>query len=169
MADKKQTITAIVVSAAVGLGVHFVASKEGYSTVSYHDAKGVSTICYGATRNVDGTMVRMGQTATQDQCGEMLTAQYTQEINYVLKTTGVTLTSTQLAGLASFTYNVGEGNWYNSTARKEINKGHWELGCNALRWYVFVGKMDCRLDKYKNICGGIVTRRNSERDMCLNK
>lgn len=68
--------------------------------------------------------------------------------------------------MVSFVFNLGAGNFKRSTLLRKFNAGQSEKACEEyLRW-VYVNGKDCRL-KASN-CGGIVKRRKTEREVCLN-
>lgn len=52
----------------LALALTLLAGAEGLSTVAYRDPVGIPTLCFGYTRGVE-----MGDTATPEQCQQVLT------------------------------------------------------------------------------------------------
>jgi len=82
-----------------------------------------------------------------------------QEYNFVMSMVKVPITDNQLLALASFTYNVGEGAFAQSTLLKMLNSGTDKI---------LVAK---EFDKWVNAGGkvspGLVNRRNQEKNLFL--
>lgn len=67
--------------------------------------------------------------------------------------------------MVSFVYNVGAGNFQHSTLLALFNQGQHAAACDEyLRW-VYVNGRNCHDDSAN--CAGIVTRRQTERAICL--
>jgi len=145
---------AIAVTAAVAL----LAGVEGLSTKSYQDTGGVWTLCYGETRGV-----KQNQTATKQQCWDMLYSSAVEEYDWVAKQLPG-LNANQYAALVSFCYNVGRGNCAASTLFKHARSGNYAAaGLQFGKWkYVTKGKvkLDCVIRS--NNCYGIIDRRKAE-------
>lgn len=142
------------VSAAVIAAVALLAGVEGLSTKSYKDTGGVWTICYGETRGVT-----QGQTATKQQCWEMLQQSAVEEYDWLAKQLPG-LNANQYGALVSFCYNVGRANCASSTLFTIIRKGDYiAAGKQFARWH-YVKKLDCTIRS--NNCYGIVDRRKAE-------
>jgi len=170
-----------VIAVATSLGTGVVKMLEGRTLESHLDSGGVPTICDGAIRNKDGTPVKLGQTKTDDECDELLHGNYGQALRHVYNKTEIELSPYQLAGLGSFTFNVGPGAYDKSTLLKLLNQGHVLAACDQLRRWTRIrvqsgsvrdmrdgvkdGMMDCKIKENK--CYGLVTRREKEREMCL--
>lgn len=165
--SKKATIAAAAISlaAALGIATPLVSKLEGDKPAAYYDTNKLPTICDGTTVYPDGTKVKMGDIRSPEECNIYMTKDLTTSIKVIQNSTTVQLSPYQLAGLGSFEYNVGAGNWMLSTVRKKINAGDVSGGCNQLMRWVFVGGRDCRLSR--NNCGGIVARRVAEKNLCL--
>ena len=148
-------------------GIPTVKLMEGRSLSSYFDTGGVPTICDGITRYADGKPVKLGQTRTDQECDELLADELGKAIKSVDQSVFVHLTPEQRAGLGSFVYNVGPTAFRKSTMRTLLNQGNFALGCDQMRRWVFVKGKDCRIKA--NRCGGIVRRREREREMCLDQ
>lgn len=150
----KTKLAAMGLSGALVLaGGTLVAPWEGKENVAYKDVAGIWTQCYGDTHNVDRTRAK-----TDDECtvglAEELVKHNEQMKRYVL----VPLTDYQEAAFTSLVYNIGVGNWKNSTALKLLNRGLYKEACMQLpRWNKADGKV------YK----GLTNRRMDEMQVCL--
>ncbi len=66
-----------------------------------------------------------------------------------------------------FAYNVGTAPFCRSTLVKKLNAEDYAGACDEfLRWRYYKGQ-DCSLPENKRLCGGLWTRRQAERAMCL--
>ena len=135
---------------------------EGRELEAYLDLGGVPTICDGIT----GKDIKIGQTATDKECDGLLGKRLEHALAVVDKSVKPYLGPYQRAGLASFVYNIGEGNFRASTLLKDLNRGQMIAACNRMRVWVFIKGKDCRIEKNK--CSGLVHRREIEREYCLN-
>lgn len=150
----KTRLAAYGLSASLILaGGTLVAPWEGKENVAYKDVVGVWTQCYGNTNDVDRTRPK-----TDDECTDELAAEL---VNYNAKMkryVHVPLSTGQEAAFTSLVYNVGEGNWKNSTALKLLNQSKYEQACQQLlRWNKAGGK------EYR----GLTNRRKAEMEVCL--
>ena len=137
--------------AAIALTV--VAGFEGLRQYAYLDPVNVPTICFGETKNV-----KMGDTATIEQCKDMLMESLNEAHASVYRCVKVPMTPRREAALTSFTYNIGGGAFCKSTLVRKLNEGDTVGACNELlRW-----------DKAKGITlPGLTKRREEERNLCL--
>lgn len=126
---------------------------------AYLDLVGVPTICYGETRDV-----RIGQRATDDECGRMLRHRLTDDFRdglhgYFTPTTiTLRLTPERDAAYVSLAYNVGIRGAGRSTATRRLNNGDIRGGCYAIGWWNKAGGRVVR---------GLVRRRAEEVNLCL--
>lgn len=141
-----------VLSLVVGLAAPTVIFYEGLSTKAYLDPVGIPTICYGETENV-----YLGQVKSKPECDQMLRIKlgYIAMRVYVLVDTP--MTAERLAGLTSFTYNVGLSKFRSSSLLRRINASDPNACDELLRWTYARGKQ----------LPGLVKRRNAERNLCL--
>src|SRR5262249_15550912 len=124
-----------IAGAWVGFALSLVAAWEGMSTHTYRDSVGVPTICYGVTA-VDRP-VKMGDTATPDECKQWLAAdlpRYDAEAKKCIPAID-SFPPHRHAAIVSFTYNVGQGALCKSTVARQLNAGNVQSGCNALMVY----------------------------------
>lgn len=133
-----------------------VAGFEGLYTHAYKDPVGVVTICFGVT-NVD-RKVKMGDTATKDECYQMLAEDLPKYNAMVHRVIRVSMPPHREAAMTSFVYNVGEGNLKKSSVAKELNAGHVQKGCDALKLWDKAGG---------RVLPGLTKRRAAERVYCL--
>ena len=139
-------------------GIKFIQTWESLKLNAYLDSKGLPTIGIGTTRYPDGTKVKMGDTCTKEQAYEWFrfdVARFEAFINRVIK---IPLNQNQFDALASFTYNLGEGNLSKSTLLKKLNAKDYKGASNEfLKWNKSGGK----------VLQGLVNRRKDEREVFL--
>jgi lysozyme len=130
-----------------------VASFEGVRTVAYLDPVGIPTVCFGETANV-----RLGDNYSIEECRKLLGTRVAEFGRAVDKCVNSELPPARKAALVSFSYNVGQTAFCNSTLVKLLNEGKTVEACNQLpRWV-----------KAKGITlPGLVKRREQEREMCM--
>jgi len=95
-------------------GLRLIKLFEGLRLNAYLCPAGVPTIGYGHTKGV-----RMGQSITEAQAEELLKEDL-RTPERVLNALGVNFRQDQFDALASWIFNLGEGNFRNSTLRKKI-------------------------------------------------
>lgn len=147
-------LTKKLAAAGLTLAVPLVIFFEGSKQQAYLDPVSIPTICHGHT----GQDVKMGQTATMDQCDALMVQDLlkaNQAINGCIKTP---LGDNQRAAFASFTFNVGGAKFCASTAAKKLNAGDLVGACNELPKWVYAGGQ---------VLPGLVKRRAAERELCL--
>jgi lysozyme len=132
-----------------------VSGFEGLYTHAYKDPVGVVTICFGVTNS--DRKVKMGDTATKDECYQMLAEDLPRYKAMVDKVIKVPMPPHRTAAMVSFTYNVGQGNLAKSSVARYINAGQPLKGCDALMaWNKAGGK----------VLNGLTKRRAAEREYC---
>ena len=137
-----------------------ITGHEGVRYSAYLDTGNVPTICYGHTAGV-----RMGMTATEDQCKQWLVEDLAIAQRAVRKHLKVPAERNQIDAYTSFVFNVGEGNFVGSTMLRKANSGDRSGSCKEFYRWVYVGKLDCRLSSSR--CAGIPKRRDTEAALCL--
>lgn len=139
--------------AVITLGATLVGGFEGLKLVAYKDPVGIPTACFGETKNI-----RMGMKFTMNECNGMLRESLIEHDDGMMKCIKVPLSDTRHVALLSFTYNVGVGNFCNSTLVKKLNAGDIVGACDQLpRW-----------NKAKGIVlPGLTKRRTVEREWCM--
>ena len=141
------------------LAVTLAIPAEGLRQIAYRDPVGIPTICFGSTRGV-----KMGDTATVEQCKSLLTEEMIAAVAQVEKCVPNAPVPV-LAAFADAVYNMGPSiacNTHGSTAARMLKAGDWTAACRQLpRW-----------DKAK-VAGvfvplpGLTKRRKAEEELCL--
>lgn len=93
---------------------------EGDVMMAYQDQRGVWTIGYGHTAGV-----RAGQSISQQEAEALLIEDIQAAVHCVNQSVTVLLTQPQFDALVDFAFNVGAGNFRNSTLLREINAGQF--------------------------------------------
>lgn len=99
-------------------GLEIIKEFEGFRARAYMCPAGVWTIGYGHTRGV-----KAGDVVNEQQATELLrndAKEAEEAINGLVK---VELSQWQFDALVSLVYNIGSGNFYNSTIRRLLNEG----------------------------------------------
>ncbi len=143
-------------------GIKLTKISEGFRSKLYNDAAGFCTIGYGhlikkaPCGNAERQQYGSGIT---DEQGEALLIEDMNWAKYsVMKAVSVDLTPGQYAALVDFVFNVGSGNFNQSTLLKKVNAGqHAEVPAQLRRWIRAGGK----------VWQGLVTRREREIDLYL--
>lgn len=152
VSDNKGKLASMVGVGALGLLLTFVPKFEGTILRGYSDPIGIVTACVGHTK----TAV-LGRPYTKEECEKLLIEDLIEHAKAVKKCVKVPLTTGQLASSISFTFNVGERAFCNSTMVKKFNQRDYAGACAELsRWVLAKGK------EFK----GLVERRKVERAMC---
>lgn len=147
--------TVAALAAATALAVApFTAAHEGLRNKAYLDPVGIPTICYGHTAGV-----RLGMTATDEQCHAWLRADLAQKARVVLSCTPNLADHVGARKAATdFAFNTGEGAYCRSTLAKKFAAGDIEGGCAGFAAWVYAGGQKL---------AGLVGRRGDEQAMCL--
>lgn len=135
--------------------VDFIKQFEGLELETYKDSAGVNTIGYGHT----GSAAYPGNKITE-QGAESLLRTDIQEAKRALKFVYVPLDKYQEGALTSFIFNLGAGNFRDSTLLKKLNAKDYEGAANELPRWVHAGGQ--RL-------AGLVRRREAEKNLFLKK
>lgn len=154
MSKFKPLLVSLGLSGALLTGGAMVAQQEGLILGSYIDPVGIATACFGRT----GPQVELGQSFTQQQCLSMLAEDLELYNKQLVKLVPQHITRSEHAAYLSFIYNVGPGNFSESTLRKKLYRGDRIGACNELsRWVYAKGKK----------LQGLINRREAERQLCL--
>ncbi|CAB4130921.1 Glycoside hydrolase, family 24 [uncultured Caudovirales phage] len=146
-------------SRAVALAVALAMPAEGLRQIAYRDPVGIPTICFGSTKGV-----KMGDTATIDQCKALLTEEMIAAVVQVEKCVPDAPVPV-LAAFADAVYNMGPSiacNTHGSTAARLLKAGDWTAACQQLASW----------NKAK-VAGvfvplpGLAKRRKAEEELCL--
>lgn len=141
---------------AVGIAAITVVGKyEGLRLTAYRDVGGIPTICFGETRGV-----KMGDRYTAEQCKMMLKdglIEFETEMRKCLNDPDTIPDKTYVA-LLSFSYNVGNRAACHSSVFRAANAGDLRAACNRLPLWNKAGG---------RVVGGLIKRRDDERELCL--
>lgn len=114
-------------------GIDLIKEFEGYSERVYMCAGGKYTIGYGHTRGVEP-----GDTCTREQAEEYLRMDVVEAEETIEALVKVPLTQNQFDALVSLVYNIGSGNFYDSTIRRVINNNVSDINEYRKAWMMWV-------------------------------
>lgn len=134
-------------------GIKLIKNFEGCRLKAYKCPAGISTIGYGHTNKV-----LMGDEITQAEAERLLKEDLLIHENNVSRLVKVPLTQSQFDALVCFEYNVGYGNFSNSTMLKKINAKDYKGAAEQFDKWVYANK---------KILPGLVKRRKAEKDLFL--
>lgn len=118
-------------------GIEFIKKEEGLVLNAYLCPANVWTIGYGHTNGV-----KKGDQITEEQAEDFLVSDLLYSERIVNKMVKVKLNQNQYDALVSFVFNVGSGNFINSTLLKKLNAGanNDEICVELRRWVFSKGK-----------------------------
>lgn len=118
-------------------GIEFIKKEEGLVLNAYLCPANVWTIGYGHTNSV-----KKGDKITEEQAEDFLVNDLLYSERIVNKMVKVKLNQNQYDALVSFVFNVGSGNFINSTLLKKLNAGAKsdEICVELRRWIFSKGK-----------------------------
>lgn len=129
---------------------------EGCVLTAYQDGGGVWTAGFGST----GPDIVEGTVLTQDEADERLLAHVEKMMASVLKVVEFPMTENQECAICSLVYNIGFGNFKDSTLLKKLN--------NPMRDLEDVANEFLRWNKIKGVeSDGLSNRRKAERALFL--
>lgn len=134
-------------------GIALIKEHEGYRDTAYLCPAGEWSIGYGHTSGV-----KEGQRCTRDDAERWLRQDVTSaEREVSFQTQGVELRQCQYDALVSFVYNLGQGNFRDSTLRRKVlaNPDNPTIRDEFGRWVYADGRM----------LPGLVARREAEADL----
>lgn len=134
----------------------FIKAKEGFSNTAYPDGKGYS-IGYGH-QIVGGDGLSKDSVITRSQAEQLLNHDIANAQRIVRRYVNVPLNEYQNAALVSFVYNLGEGNFRDSTLLRKLNDGDYQGAADEFGRWVYAGGQ---------VLPGLVSRRESERQMFI--
>jgi len=145
---------ALAASTLVGIALH-----EGYTDNAIIPVPGdVPTYGYGTTRKSDGSSVKMGEKTTPTRALVDLLRDASKFEQAVKRCAPVPMHPWEFQAYVSFTYNVGESAFCNSTLVKKLKAFDYEAACKELlKW-----------DKVKGVqVRGLTNRRQAEYKTCI--
>lgn len=137
----------------------FTAPFEGFSSVPYQDPGGVWTIGYGSTRDANENPVTENTpNVTESQAKILLARDLLSAYNTVTSLVEVSINTNQTIALMDFVYNLGAGNFQNSTLLLMLNNSNYSGAADQFpRWVYAAGQ----------ILPGLVRRREAEKKLFL--
>ncbi|GJE42974.1 lysozyme [Methylobacterium soli] len=124
----KRSLMGGLVATALGVAaINHVGQEEGLRLKSYKDTVGVSTACYGETKNI-----KMGMVFTKAQCDEMLLKRIDEFANKVEHCVKAPMSDKTEIAFVSFTYNIGQAGFCSSSTVRLYNAGRKVEACRAM-------------------------------------
>lgn len=136
-------------------GIELIKRYESLRLTSYQDPGGTYTIGWGATYYQDGTRVKAGQSISNQAAESLLNFGVGVAENTVTRLVKNSLTQSQFDALVSFVFNVGTGNFSQSSLLNKINENPADLETINTAfglWNKSKGK----------VYQGLINRRNAE-------
>ncbi len=117
-------------------GYDLIRKHEGLKLKAYLCPAKIPTIGYGNTFYEDGTKVKIGDEISKERADKLFETIADDFASKVLKATPTPLTQNQFNALVSFAYNVGLGNYRNSTLLKKVlfNAKSKDVEIQFMRW-----------------------------------
>lgn len=156
MASNLKGKLAAVLLAAVAIVVPLLGNLEGNPGKPYVDIAGVLTDCYGNTKNVSASFIRSPAECKALLGGEAL------RIGTFVQADVPGLNKNELASIVSFTYNVGDYAYRQSTLRTMFKEGRNGAGCLEMHRWNKITK-----GKRKVVAKGLTNRRIVEVELCM--
>lgn len=104
-------------------GIAELQESEASRLSAYKDTKGIWTIGWGHTGEVDGIAIHQGMTITEEKQMELFLADLDEAERAVNRLVKIPLNQNEFDALTSLVFNVGQGNFAKSKALKALNKG----------------------------------------------
>ena len=149
-------------------GITLIKNYEGCRLTAYKCPSNILTIGYGHT----GSDVYIGKKITQEEADKLFSMDLKIHENNVNKLVKVSLTQNQFDALVSLEYNIGYGNFKNSTILKLVNNKNFDLACkrfllvnNNAKTLEEKYKGSWVFDSNKKVLKGLVNRRLEEQKL----
>ena len=133
-------------------GLALTKSFEGLHLAAYQDFAGIWTIGYGHT----GPAVSAGQTITITEAEAFLRADLADAIACVNHAVQTVIPQNQFDAMVDFCFNVGRGNFLQSTLLRKVNRGDFPGAAAQFGLWIHAGG---------DIVAGLVRRRKAEADL----
>jgi lysozyme len=147
-----------------GKALALIKRFEGERLSSYQDQAGIWTIGWGSTYNHDlKTRVQKGDVIDKETALRWLRLDAASFADNVKKVVKVPINQNQLDSLTSFSYNVGNSAFVNSTLLRKLNQGAplQEVAAEFAKWNKVT------INGEKVVSNGLVRRRKLEADLFL--
>lgn len=132
---------------------------EGFRSQAYKDGGGIWTIGYGTVTFPNGTVVKAGDTISQEDAEKALIAGLQQRLDYVTPHIKTILDQNEVDAIADFVYNIGTGAFIGSTFLTMLNNNDFTgAAAQFIRW---------NKDHAGNVEPGLVKRRAYEQHLFL--
>lgn len=136
------------------MSLKLIKEFEGFRSSPYYDVAGKLTIGYGH-------LIKAGESfsfISESKAQELLAKDTAEAVSAVENLVDVPLSANQKAALVSFVFNVGTGNFANSTMLKLLNGGDYAAAAMQFdRWVLAGGK----------VSQGLANRRAKEKALFL--
>lgn len=145
-------------------GINAIIAFEGMELDAYKCPSGVWTIGVGHTGYIDGRLVQKGMSISEDKAMTVLKEDLKKFEDYLNKQPFASrLNQNQFDALVSFVFNVGTGNFQNSTMRKKLcmNAKKEDIAAEFGRWVYGTA------NGKKTVLKGLEHRREKEAEMFL--
>jgi lysozyme len=141
--------------------IDLIAHFEGLYLKAYLCPAKIWTIGIGTIRYPNGTPVREGDICTKEEAEEWMRLELEHDVVPAIeRLVKVPLNDGQFGALCSLIYNIGQGNFAQSTLLKKLNAGNYvEAADQFLAWVKGGGR----------ILPGLERRRRAERNMFVGK
>lgn len=142
------------------LGLELIKEFEGFKSSPYRDSIGKPTIGYGTTFYANGTPVTMDDSPIDESTASALmeTKLNNEFCPRVTKLITVTVTSNQFSAMTCLAYNIGVGNFEQSTVLRCNNARNWNDAAQSfLLWNKAGGQ----------VVPGLTRRRQAESTLYL--
>jgi lysozyme len=144
-------------------GIELIKKHEGFVPTVYSDPAGLPTIGYGTYLNTPELISEYtGTTITEEEATALLVDHVRAKVEPVINAyVDVDINQNQYNALASFIYNLGSGNFKNSTLLSKINSGASE---SEIR-YQFSRWNKATVNGVLTELAGLTTRRSDEANL----
>lgn len=132
---------------------------EGVRYKPYKDIGGITTVCYGSTKNIENKVY------TSDECKKLLSTELIEHGKGVFQCINIPMKQNEYDAFTLMAYNVGVSAFCTSSTVKLFNAGHTQQACNAIA-FTPDGQPNWSYVKGKFV-KGLHNRRLYERSMCL--
>jgi lysozyme len=144
----KRTAAGAIIATALGVAtISQVGTEEGLRLRTYKDTVGVSTYCYGETKNAV-----WGRVYTKAYCDELLLKRIDEFATKVEKCVKQPMSDKTEVSFVSFAYNIGQGGFCSSSTVRLYNQGRKVEACNAMMKWTKQRELIGRRTREKNLC-----------------
>lgn len=169
MSKQRIAASALVLSFAAAIGI---INAEGFTdTATIPTKNDRPTIGYGSTFWEDGRPVKMGEKITPTRALVVMQAHINKEEALFRKSIAtVPVQPIEYDIYMDWTYQYGNGAWYDSSMRANLLTGNYVAACSSMLKYKYSGGYDCSTlinGKPNDRCWGVWTRQQARVKKCL--